>query len=123
MLWINEFSSTKNNGETVVSFNYPLDVGAEADFLPSLRDVFLRGIKATEGGMEITSAKVFAEAVQWLNANVREGDYRLDGRFEKIVAQTRRGREVMVDGDGVRWAVVFRFIRDEDAVAFRLRFG
>ncbi len=123
MNFVNEFLSVKLGGETVIEFDYPFDADQCSDFMPSLREVFSRGMRPSENGLLITDARLFEEAIEWLKKNVREGFYRIEGRYQKIVCQTRDGVEVMVDGDGVRWGVVFKFLRDEDAVLFFMRFA
>jgi hypothetical protein len=120
---IYEFPFIKFDTETVIEFEYPFNTNQRDDFLPSVRQIFLRGVRPSVDGIVITDVQLLAEAIEWLKQHVRKGAYRVHGRFEKIVCQTKDGAEVMVDGDGVRWGVVFRFLRDEDAILFKLRFG
>lgn len=123
MNFVNEFSYSKTGGETVIEFDYPFKADQGSDFMPSLREVFSHGMRASKNGLLITEARLFEEAIEWLKKNVREGFYRIEGRYQKIVCQTRGGVEVMVDGDAVRWGVVFKFLRDADAVLFYMRFA
>lgn len=120
---VNEFPSTDNHGETRIHFEYPISARHCDDFLPSLKQVFLRAMRPTSDGIRITDAKSLSEAFAWLEENVRAGHWKVVGEYEKIVCQTRDGVAVMVDGDGVRWSVFVRCLRDADAVAFRLRFA
>lgn len=120
---VNEFSSKNINGETLIEFDYPFRDSQKTGFVPSLRQIFMRGLRPTSNGIFISDADAFAEAIDWTREMFSEGNYRIEGRYEKIVCQTKNGEEVVVDGDGVRWGVVFRFLRDEDAVLFKLRFG
>ncbi|MDX3806154.1 MAG: hypothetical protein QHC89_07055 [Bosea sp. (in: a-proteobacteria)] len=123
MDFVGEFSSNSIHGETTVKFEYPITSSHSVDFLPSLKQVFLRALHPTGTGIQITDEKLLAEAFEWLKENVRAGHWKVVGEYEKIVCQTRDGVEVMVDGKGVRWSVFVRFLRDADAVAFRLRFA
>ncbi len=120
---VDEFPSKNIKGEMLIEFDYPFRHNQEAGFMPSLRQIFMRGLCPTSNGIFISDAKALAEAINWARSMFSEGYYRIEGRYEKIVCQTKDGEEVVVDGDGVRWGVVFRFLRDEDAVLFKMRFG
>lgn len=123
MNMLSQFPVKRAVAEAVIEFDYPLRANQRASFIPSLRQIFMNGIRPTSDGIFISDANAFAEAVEWARSMFSKRDYRVDGRFEKIVCQTRDGEEVVVDGEGVRWGAVFRFLRDEDAVLFKLRFG
>ncbi|MBN9437158.1 hypothetical protein [Bosea sp. (in: a-proteobacteria)] len=107
----------------LIEFDYPFRSNQETGFVPSLRQIFKRGLRSTSNGIFISDAKAFAEAVDWVRTMLSKAHYRIEGRYEKVVCQTKEGEEIVVDGDGVRWGVVFRFLRDQDAVLFKLRFG
>lgn len=120
---VGEISSNSISGKTTVRFDYPLTSSHSDDFIPSIKQMFLKALQPTGTGIQITDEKLLDEAFEWLKENVRAGHWKVVGEYEKIVVQTRDGVQVMVDGDSVRWAVLVRFLRDADAVAFRLRFA
>jgi hypothetical protein len=120
---VGEFPSKSIRGEKIIQFEYPLTTSCNADFVPSIKQVFLKALRPTGTGIQITDAKLLDEAFEWLEENVRAGHWKVVGEFEKIVCQTRDGVEILVDGEGVRWSSLVRCLRDADAVAFRLRFA
>lgn len=120
---VNELPSKMIGDEMLIEFDYPFRNNQEVGFVPSLRQIFKRALHPTPNGIFISDAALLAEAINWARERFSEGEYRIEGRYEKIVCQTKDGIDVVVDGDGVRWGVVFRFLRDENAVLFKLRFG
>jgi hypothetical protein len=85
--------------------------------------MFMSGVYPSGDGVFISDRDVVAEALEWVRRNVREGCCKTFGRYEKVIFEKKGDLEVLVDGDGVRWGVLFRFLRPVDAAAFRLRFA
>lgn len=56
------FDVHKIHAESVIDFDYPFKTNQGGDFLPSVRQVFLRGLRPSRDGIVITDAQLLAEA-------------------------------------------------------------
>jgi TPR repeat protein len=120
---VNDFSFNQYRDDRSVLFDYPIKIRKADDFIPSLKQMFMSGVWPSGDGVFVEGIKAYAEALEWLRQNVREGYYKAYGRYEKVIFKQKGDIELLVDGDGVRYGVLFRFLRERDAAAFRMFFG